>query len=345
MQTFQNAPLKKLNTLAISSTSPLLYLPENIEDLKNLAPVYEKAFYVIGEGSNTLFTEDLAPVIIKPNFKGIDITSDANFYFVRIAASENWHNLVLTLTDKKIFGLENLALIPGTVGAAPVQNIGAYGVEFSQLCYEVSWFDFSSLTVQKYSNKECEFSYRESIFKQSLSQKGLITEVVLKLPKAWSPCLNYNGLKDLPANAEAIDILNKVVSIRKAKLPDPKVIPNAGSFFKNPVVTKETFDLLKVKYPDMPYYPQTNDNYKLAAGWLIEQSGLKGVEINGAAVHKKQALVIVNLANDKGINVVSLAKKVQQTVENKFNLSLEPEVRMVSSQGVCKINEISQQHV
>ena len=325
--------LQDYNSFNIKSVSPTVYFPQTITDLEQIPLFDNNHFYILGDGSNTLFVEDLAPIIIKPDFKGITVTETADSFIVSAGAAENWHDFVCLCIEQGIYGLENLALIPGSIGAAPVQNIGAYGLELSHYCAEVKWFEFSSKTIKVLDNKDCQFSYRDSIFKQALYNKGIITEVVFNFPKAWQANLAYAGLNDLGDNPTAKQIMDKVIDLRQAKLPDPSKLPNAGSFFKNPIVNTDKLNLLKCSYPNIPYYQQGEGLVKLAAGWLIEQTGLKGYRANGVGVHEHQALVLVNYANDHGKRIVALAKYVQQQVLTKFDILISPEVRMITSQG------------
>lgn len=329
MKTLVNHSLQTLNSFNINAVTPHIYFPSNIEELIELSNIQLNNFYVLGEGSNTLFCHQQAPNIIKPNFTGIEIKDAGEHVNVRVACSENWHNFVLFCLDNDIYGLENLALIPGSVGAAPVQNIGAYGVEVGDFIEHVSWFDFNSQTMINYNQAQCQFSYRDSIFKQALNGQGVITHVHFSFPKAWQPVLNYQGLNNLPKPISAQNIMLKVIELRKEKLPDPKNIANAGSFFKNPIVNQQCFTSLKQQYPNMPYYLQTNGNVKLAAGWLIEQTGLKGFRQGSVGVHDKQALVLVNYNNGSGQNIVNLAQHIQQKVAAKFAIELIPEVRFI----------------
>ena len=326
-------PLQDNNSFHVKATCPTIYFPKTLLDLKQLPDLTTKPFYILGDGSNTLFIEQLAPIIIKPDFTGITITETANNYIVNVGAGENWHELVCSCLAKGIFGLENLALIPGSVGAAPVQNIGAYGVELSDFCSHVKWFEFANKTIKTLSAVQCQFSYRDSIFKQALQNKGIIIEVELTFPKAWQANLSYAGVSELAQNVSATEIMNKVISLRQAKLPDPNKLPNAGSFFKNPVVTEKKLEILKKTYPHIPCYPQAKGQVKLAAGWLIDQTGLKGYRQNGVGIHKHQALVIVNYESERGGDIVTLAEYVQQHVFDMFDILISPEVRMITAQG------------
>ncbi|TWX51094.1 UDP-N-acetylmuramate dehydrogenase [Colwellia hornerae] len=341
MKSLQQFSLQKNNSFAVDTVTPVIYYPKNDQDLQLLATVTSGCFYILGEGSNTLFVEDFTPVIIKPEFLGIHVKETNDYYQVNAACGENWHDLVCFCINKGINGLENLALIPGSVGAAPVQNIGAYGVEIADFIESVTWFDFAENKSQHLFKAQCQFGYRNSIFKQQLKNKGIITDITLRFPKNWQPKLNYQGLKDLPENTSAKAIMNAVIAIRNSKLPDPKVIPNAGSFFKNPLVSAAQFLSLKNNHPTIPYYRQSNGSVKLAAGWLIEKSALKGYQMSGAAVHDKQALVLTNLDSASGLDIKNLAIYVQKTVFDLFAICLQPEVRMIAEQGEVTLGAIN----
>lgn len=326
-------PLQSNNSFNIKVSCSRIYFPESLADLQQLPDLSSQAFYILGEGSNSLFVESQAPIIVQPKFKGIEITEQENHFIVKAGAAENWHDLVAFCLEQGIYGLENLALIPGCVGAAPVQNIGAYGVEFADYCQTVHWYEFRSKTMQALDNKQCRFAYRDSIFKQALYNKGLITQVTFKFPKAWQANLSYAGLDSLNEDCSAKQVMAKVIELRSSKLPNPKELPNAGSFFKNPVVNAEEFLVLKQAYPTIPNYPQKNGEVKLAAGWLIDQAGLKGFRHEGVGVHQQQALVLVNYSSELGSDIISLAKFVQQKVMAKFSVLITPEVRMITQQG------------
>lgn len=343
MELLKDHSLQNNNSFNIICNSPKTFILKSINDLHNLPDLSLEPFYILGDGTNTLFVDDKSPLIIKPSFKGINFSETENHFKVSVAAGENWHEFVTLCIEKGINGLENLALIPGSVGAAPVQNIGAYGVEVSDFCIQVKWFDFDTQTIKALSSDDCNFSYRNSIFKQELYNKGIITEVIFEFPKNWKPNLLYAGLDTLSKNCTASSIMKKVISLRKGKLPDPKKTPNAGSFFKNPLVKESKLHELTLIYSSIPFYCQKNGDIKLAAGWLIDQAGLKGLEMKGVGIHNKQALVIVNKDNNKGTNIVALAQLVQKTVFEKFNVMLEPEVRIVTSHGEKSFSELSLQ--
>ncbi len=325
--------LQSSNSFNIKASCSCIYFPSSLAELQQLPDLSSENFYILGEGSNTLFVEPQAPIIIQPKFTGIDIIEHDDHFIVTAGAAENWHNFVCFCLEQGIYGLENLALIPGCIGAAPVQNIGAYGVDFSDYCQGVNWFEFSSRTMKSLDQSACLFAYRDSIFKQALYNKGLITQVTFKFTKQWQANLSYAGLDELAKDSTAKEVMTQVIKLRSSKLPDPKELPNAGSFFKNPVVSAKQFAQLQQQYPNMPNYPQQGGNVKLAAGWLIDQAGLKGFRHKGVGVHKQQALVLVNYDSDLGADIISLAKYIQQKIAEKFSVSILPEVRMISRHG------------
>jgi len=338
MKSYQNHSLEQYNTFAIPAVCPKIYFPCSLDELKELCLLEATPWYVLGEGSNTLFIDENTPVIIKPEIKGISVLDKADCFVITVGCGENWHQLVSYCIDNDYGGLENLALIPGSVGAAPVQNIGAYGVEVADFITQVHWFEFSSQILHKFNNEDCQFDYRESIFKNELLGKGVIVDITLTLPKLWQPKLSYAGLDHLPNNVSMNDVFQKVISIRQAKLPDPKVLPNCGSFFKNPIVNQNKLQALQSKFGDMPAYPQTDGKVKLAAGWLIDKAGFKGFRDKGVGIHELQALVLVNYESKKGQCLAHLAKTVQTTIARQFGIQLEVEVRILSNQGLISLN-------
>lgn len=333
--------LQSSNSFNIKASCSHIYFPSSLAELQQLPDLNAENFYILGEGSNTLFVEPQAPIIIQPKFTGIDVSEQDDHFLVTAGAAENWHHLVCFCLEQGIYGLENLALIPGCIGAAPVQNIGAYGVDFSDYCQDVNWFEFSSKTIKTLNKEACLFAYRDSIFKQALYNKGLITQVTFKFPKQWQANLAYAGLDTLAKESTAEQVMEKVITLRSSKLPDPKELPNAGSFFKNPVVSAKVFSELKKQYPNIPNYPQQDGHFKLAAGWLIDQAGLKGFRHQGVGVHKQQALVLVNYESDLGADIISLAKYVQRKVAEKFSVSITPEVRMITESGEQAFSSIA----
>lgn len=309
-----------------------------VNEPKQLLTVYRQAceqklpILVLGEGSNTLFTCDFAGIVIINRIAGISITEERDSWLIKVGAGEIWHHLVCKLIADKVPGLENLALIPGCVGSAPIQNIGAYGVEFARFVDYVELLELKTGNVITVTDGK--YGYRESIFKSQYSKGYVVVSVGLKLTKQWQPVLNYGELKSFDSQTvTAKMIFDKVCEIRQSKLPDPKVLGNGGSFFKNPVIDKTQYEQLLLQYPDMPAYPQATEQVKLAAGWLIDQCGLKNYQIGGAAVHDKQALVLVNKANASAQDVIDLARIVRNTVQQKFGVALSPEIRFIDAQG------------
>lgn len=340
MKPLNNYSLLPHNSFALEVSTQKFYQVNKLTDLPELPNFMDLPFYILGEGSNSLFIEKFAPTILQINLTGISCEEIDDAYFITAAAGENWHKLVCYCLSQGFNGLENLALIPGSVGAAPVQNIGAYGVEFADICYAIEWFEFSTKKIISLNSSQCLFNYRDSIFKQSYKNKGFITSVTIRLPKKWQAKLSYQGLNDLGDVASAQQIFDRVVSLRQSKLPDPKILPNAGSFFKNPIVSAQCYQLLQQQFGDMPHYIQANNTIKLAAAWLIDQVGLKGFIKDRVGVHNKQALVLVNFKGGTGSDLIALAQVIQSHVFNKFKVLLEPEVRLISAQGEIEFNNI-----
>ncbi len=340
MSTPQALQLSPENSFSIQSDCQAFYSPSSIEQLTSIAPLLDEPFYVLGAGTNTLFVDESTPTIIHPDFHGINANDCGDHVLVTGQCAENWHQFVQFCLANGYYGIENLALIPGSIGAAPVQNIGAYGVELADVLDSVTWYEFSAQTLHRFSNSECQFGYRDSIFKRELFGKGLIVSVTLKLTKYWQPTLSYQGLAELGEQATPEQVFQQVVDLRRSKLPDPEQLANAGSFFKNPVVDQDKFSHLQQNYPDMPFYPQPTGKYKLAAGWLIDQCGLKGFRQGKVGVHQHQALVLVNYGQASGQDIYRLAQHVQQLVRQKFAISLEPEVRLLTSHGLIELAEI-----
>ena len=283
---------------------------------------------ILGEGSNTLFTCDFEGIVIVNRIKGITITETEQAWHLKVGAGEIWHQLVSHTIEHNIAGLENLALIPGCAGSAPIQNIGAYGVEFQKVADYVELLELATGNIIKVTDGQ--YGYRESIFKKQYADGYAVIYVGIKLPKQWQPVLTYGELRNFdPKSITPKMIFDKVCEIRLSKLPDPKVLGNGGSFFKNPVVDKKVADKLLEIYPTMPIYPQVNNQVKLAAGWLIDQCGLKGYQLGGAAVHQNQALVLINKNNATAQDVVELARYVRNAVLRKFSVNLSPEIRFI----------------
>ena len=335
----QSCALKKYNSFSVEATAQSLFHLTSLSQVPELIALVakhqleNKPILILGGGSNILFCDDFSGLIIKVSLKGIAFSETQTDYIVEAQAGENWHDLVALCVDKQINGLENLALIPGVVGAAPVQNIGAYGLEFESVCLKVSMLDLVTGAISTLTKNECEFSYRHSIFKMAKMDNKLIIAVTLKLAKAWRPINGYGPLKALGEKVTAKQIFDEVYKTREEKLPDPTVLGNAGSFFKNPIVTQAELDALLLTHPTLPHYAQENHHFKLAAGWLIDQAGLKGFQIGGAAVHQMQALVLVNKGKATAQDVLKLAWHVRQAILDKFNVALEHEVRFMNARG------------
>ena len=304
----------------------------SVMELQSTLHASNKSVYIIGGGSNILPVGYLNADLIRPNLQGIRYEDVGDHVLVTVGAGVVWHDLVLDTLQMGYSGLENLSLIPGSVGAAPIQNIGAYGVELQERVEDVEVLDIQSQSVLILSNQECEFGYRDSIFKNELKGRVIVTHVTLRLDKVPKLELSYGALREefekLTGSPTAQDVSDIVIKIRQSKLPDPKKIGNAGSFFKNPVVYAETHSILMQKFPELVSYQQEG-GYKLAAGWLVDQCGLKGYRRGNAGVHDMQALVIVNHGGARGDEILSVAATVQNEVLNKFGVTLCPEVQII----------------
>lgn len=337
MQIFTNYSLKNIHTFGTDISAQYFTEINSIDEFKELQQnlVYKKnALLILGGGSNLLFTKNYEGLVIKNNLKGIEvILQDEDHVYVKVAAGENWHKFVLWCVATNYGGVENLSLIPGCVGASPMQNIGAYGVEIKDVCHQVYAIDLQTGEEKTFSNADCKFGYRESVFKNIYKNKYLITAVVFKLNKKPVFNTSYGAIEqELQAMSIAQPtiktISDAVINIRRAKLPDPAKLGNAGSFFKNPEVNKQKHDALKQQFPKLIAYPLDNGNYKLAAGWLIEQCGFKGQRIGDAGVHANQALVLVNYGAASGNDIYALSQQIISTVRITFEVTLEREVNI-----------------
>jgi UDP-N-acetylmuramate dehydrogenase len=310
-------------------------LSELIEFNKPQAPNPKLRTLILGGGSNILFTKNFEGLVLKNEIKGIKtIKEDEHHIYVNVGAGENWHQFVLHCIKNGWAGVENLSLIPGNVGASPMQNIGAYGVEIKDVFYSLEAYHIRDKKMVNFTLNDCEFGYRESVFKKKFKDEFVITDVTYRLNRipafnitygAISQELEKMGVKDL--NLQAVS--EAVINIRSSKLPDPAVIGNAGSFFKNPEIQNSKFKSLKEKYPEIVGYDLPNGNIKLAAGWLIEQAGWKGYRKGDAGCHEKQALVLVNYGNAAGSEIFELSEKILNSVREKFGVELEREVNIV----------------
>ena len=339
----QNISLLPYNTFHIDVAAKYFTEVKSENDFNEL--LHEEKFQseqklILGGGSNILFTKNFDGIVVKNSFTGISVVKeDENFVWVKAAAGEVWNQFVLWCIKKDLAGLENLSLIPGQVGAAPMQNIGAYGVEIKDVFDELEAIEIATGEKVNFKNAECEFGYRESVFKNKLKNKFLISSVTFRLNKIPKFNVNYGDIKmtldEMRVNELTIKaVSDAVIKIRSTKLPDPKVLGNAGSFFKNPVITKEEFELFISKNPLAPSYPindSTNQpiNYKVPAGWLIEQCGWKGKIVGHTGSHKSQALVLINYGGATGNEVYQLALDIQKSVHDKFGITIQPEVNLV----------------
>jgi UDP-N-acetylmuramate dehydrogenase len=348
MQIQENISLKPFNTFGIDAMARWFASFHNAGELSELLTwssgprtpgshpdSYRHPTLILGGGSNILFTKNFDGLVMKNEIKGMEkVSEDENHVYIKAGAGENWHQFVLYCIENNYAGIENLSLIPGCVGASPMQNIGAYGVEIKDVFHELTAFHLEEKSNYTFGLKDCEFGYRESIFKNKYKGQFVITNVTYRLNKqpvfhtsygAIEQELEKMNVKELSIRA----ISDAVVSIRSSKLPDPKEVGNAGSFFKNPSVEKEKYDNLKLEFPNVVGYANPDGTVKLAAGWLIEQCGWKGFREGDAGVHPKQALVLVNYSNATGKNIYDLSEKVLQSVNQKFGVLLEREVNII----------------
>jgi UDP-N-acetylmuramate dehydrogenase len=332
----ENASIKKYNTFGLDVKSKKMSFIRDEEEYRNLLTCgfLKEKNLVLGGGSNILFTKDFNGWIALNRIKGKQILRiDENDVWIKFGSGEVWHDVVLWCLERNFGGIENLSLIPGTVGAAPIQNIGAYGVEIKDVLEEVIFLDEDGRE-HSIKNSECKFGYRESIFKRELKGKVFISHVILKLTRK-NHIMNYSyaSLNDELKkrgiqNPTIKDISDAVIYIRKSKLPNPDEVGNAGSFFKNPTLNAEEYAEFRKKIPDVPVYP-SGEETKIPAAWLIEKAGFKGMEWKGAAVHEKQPLVLINKNQAAGSDILELCRVIQKGVFEKFGIMLEPEVNIV----------------
>lgn len=337
MQSFENKSLKPYNTFGIDVSARKFISAESISDLRNiLSQTYASELFILGGGgSNMLLTQDLDRTVVHVNLTGIEILKETgNSVLIQAMAGENWHDFVMFCTARDFGGLENLSLIPGNVGTTPIQNIGAYGVEVRDCFESCRALNVQTLEIRDFSEEECQFGYRDSVFKNSLKDQFVILSVTFKLSKGNHQLNTSYGSIDSFLEEEGIadptirDVSNAVIKIRQSKLPDPKVLGNSGSFFKNPIVSKKKALKLKEEFPELPYYEISDTEVKIPAGWLIDKAGLKGYREGDAGVHSKQALVLVNYGAATGLEILNLARKVQAEIKSAFDIGLEPEVNI-----------------
>ena len=330
----ENISLKQYNTFGIDIKSKYFIEVSTVDEIKNIyASNIGKKILIIGGGSNILFTKDFDGMVLKNAIKGIELLDgNSEYSLVKAYAGEPWHEFVLWTLTNNLGGIENLSLIPGCVGAAPMQNIGAYGVELKDVFISLEAFNIDTLEIETFDKESCDFGYRESVFKNSYKNKYVILSITIKLSKKPIIKSTYGAIEDelkkMGLTAPSIqDISKAVIRIRQSKLPDPKKLGNSGSFFKNPVISKSAFVEFQKEFPNAPYY-QTDDLYKIPAGWLIEQCGWKGKVVGNTGAHAHQALVLVNYGNASGNEVWELAQKIQQSVFDEFNIEIETEVNV-----------------
>jgi len=342
MQIHEGFSLLPYNTFRIDVTARYFSTFSNIDELSELTTHDSQlTTLILGGGSNILFTEDYDGIILKNEIKGIELQhEDADHVYVKVGAGENWHQLVVHCIGHNWAGIENLSLIPGNVGASPIQNVGAYGVELDDVFWSLEAFHLSERKIHTFTATDCEFAYRDSVFKNRYKNEFTILSVTFQLKKkpvyhigygAITEELEKMGVKDLSIKA----VSQAVINIRSSKLPDPQKIANAGSFFKNPEVATEKYEALKLQFPNIVAYPLAKGSVKLAAGWMIEQCGpdkigtsWKGYRKGDAGCHAKQALVLVNYGNATGKEIYDLSEEILQSVKNKFDVVLEREVNI-----------------
>lgn len=331
--------LSTLHTFGVAASSLDLLILKSTQNLNELTTVIEsgRPLMILGSGSNCVFTEDFQGVVAVNQLSGIAVTETNTSFNINVASGENWHKLVEFCLANNIYGFENLALIPGTVGAAPIQNIGAYGRELNEFVSSVEYVDLLNGKQYSLDAQDCQFGYRDSIFKRPKAKHWFITHVNFTLPKAaYQPETSYGELAALE-DPTPQRIFDKVCEIRRKKLPDPSVLGNAGSFFKNPVLSAEAFQSLRQQFPSVPSYPVNQDKIKIPAAWLIDQCGFKGETLGGVRCHHTQPLVLTNIGGARGADVITLARKISTTIKQRFNIDLENEVRLIGRQGLVNL--------
>ena len=329
--------LKKFNTFGIEANARQFVAVTSVVELVEILQQHrDQNKFILGGGSNMLLTQDIDALVIHIDLKGNKVLQENDdWVWVECQAGENWHEFVLWTLARNYGGLENMSLIPGNVGTTPVQNIGAYGAEIKDTMISCEAIKIDTFETKTFSNADCHFGYRESIFKQEAKDQYIITSVVFQLTKrkhkintAYGDIqaeLAKNGIE----NPTIQDVSNAVIAIRQSKLPDPKELGNSGSFFKNPILLKTDFEKIHAKFPEMKYYDVSESEVKVPAGWLIEQAGFKGKRFGDAGIHKNQALVLVNYGNATGQEILAVSKDVQKTIFEKFGIHIEAEVNVI----------------
>jgi len=333
-----DADLSTLNTLGLAARAAWLAEPETVNTLRECLTWAEENSHpvlLLGGGSNTVFATDWPGLVLRPALRGRSLVkTESNAFLVRVAAGENWHETVRWTLEQGWPGLENLALIPGCVGAAPIQNIGAYGLEFADRVASVEVLDRRTGKIANLSHEQCRFGYRDSVFKHEEGKHWIVLSVTLALPRPWQANAHYRDLAETLQEKSicaptAQQIFDAVLAVRMRKLPDPAKTGNVGSFFKNPLVTADEYARIKAREPDLVAYPQADGRFKLAAGWLIDHAGWKGRSLGKAGVHDHQALVLVNRGGASGIEILALARAIQTDIANRYGIALETEPRII----------------
>jgi UDP-N-acetylmuramate dehydrogenase len=333
----QNFSLKKYNTFGIEAKAKQFVAVHSTAELKAILQQHpSEPKFVLGGGSNMLLTQDIQALVIHIDLKGKRILKqDDDFVWVESMAGENWHEFVLWTIGQNFGGLENMSLIPGNVGTTPVQNIGAYGTEMKDTFVSCEAMDIAGQQMKTFTKADCNFGYRESIFKHEAKDRYIITSVVFKLTKRNHKInVSYGDItKELEkqniSTPTLKDVSNAVIAIRQSKLPDPKELGNSGSFFKNPIIPKEQYEKARALHPEMPHYAVSETEVKVPAGWLIEKAGFKGKRFGDAGIHKNQALVLVNYGNATGQEILAVSKDIQATILREFGIAIEAEVNVI----------------
>lgn len=337
MQIIENKNLKQYNTFGVNAYAKHFVEVNTVDELRQtLKDTRFPDKFILGGGSNMLLTKDIEALVIHINLKGISIDfEDENSVHLKVMAGENWHQLVLHCLKNNYGGIENLSLIPGNTGTAPIQNIGAYGVELKDVFVSCEAINSETGKHKIFNLQDCDFGYRTSIFKTTEKGNYIITSVTLQLTKKdHNLNTDYGAIKDELTKMQVThpsikDVSEAVIAIRQSKLPDPKELGNSGSFFKNPMVDKASFESFTARFPKAPHYKVSENTFKIPAGWLIEQAGFKGKRFGDAGVHEKQALVLVNYGNATGGEILELSEKIRETVLSKFGIAIEPEVNVI----------------
>jgi UDP-N-acetylmuramate dehydrogenase len=332
-----NFSLKKYNTFGIEAKAKQFVAVNSIEDLNTILKEHQsEPKFILGGGSNMLLTQDIQALVIHIDLKGKKVLKeDDDFVWVESQAGENWHEFVLWTIDQNYGGLENMSLIPGNVGTTPVQNIGAYGTEIKDTFVSCEAMTIANQVMKTFTKEDCNFGYRESIFKHEAKDLFIITSVVFKLTKRNHKInISYgditNELEKQNVTAPTLkDVSNAVIAIRQSKLPDPAALGNSGSFFKNPIIPKEQYQKVHALHPEMPHYVVSETEVKVPAGWLIEKAGFKGKRFGDAGIHKNQALVLVNYGNATGQEILAVSRDIQATILKEFGIAIEAEVNVI----------------